>query len=84
MDGFHEDDRERDDSGSRQVAELQEEFEELKALSVRLSAMADRFSADRKAKQRVTWRTHAGSLVILTLVLAIGLLMGVTLPFDWG
>jgi len=83
MGGFHEDDTGRDDSGSRQVAELQEEFEELKALSARLSAVADRFSADRKAKQRVTWRTQAGSLVILTLVLAIGLLMGVTLPFDW-
>jgi hypothetical protein len=84
MDGFHGHDRERDGSGLRQVAELQEEFDELKALSARLSAMADRFSADRKAKQRVTWRTHAGSLVILTLVLAMGLLMGVTLPFDWG
>ena len=83
MGGFHEDDRERDDSGSRQVAELQEEFEELKALSARLSAMSGRFSADRKAKQRVIQRTQAGSLIILTLVLATGLLIGVTLPFDW-
>ncbi len=83
MGGFHEDDRERDDSGSRQVAELQEEFEELKTLSARLSAVAGRFSADRKAKQRVIQRTQAGSLIILTLVLATGLLIGVTLPFDW-
>ena len=83
MGGFHEDDTGRGDSSSRQMAELEEELEELEAANVRLSAMADRFSAGRKAKQRVTWRKHGGNLVILTLVLAIGLLMGVTLPLDW-
>ena len=82
MGGLYEDNRGRDDCRSKRVAELEEELEELEAVNLRLSAMANRFSADRKPRQQITWRNRAGNLVILTLVLAIGLLVGVTLPWD--
>ena len=86
MGRFYADDTGTENSGSKRAGELEEELEELEAVNVRLSAMVNRFSADRKARQRITWRNRAGTLVvltlILTLVLATGLLVGVTLPLD--
>jgi hypothetical protein len=80
MGSFYADNIGTDDSGLRQSAKLRTELEELEAVNVRLSATVNRLAADRRFRQRATWRNPAGTVVILTLVLAIGLMMGVTLP----
>ena len=84
MGSFYADNRGTDGSGLRQEAELRAELEELEAVNVRLSATVNRFAAGRRARQRAAWQNRAGTLVILTLVLAMGLMVGVTLPRVFG